>query len=67
MDRAGLTSRAITISTHTDGRIAVEVHQVARNLGGEVLWDGRVRHIYELRDGLVARMDIEKQTAVDPH
>jgi hypothetical protein len=57
----------ITISTHTDGRIAVEVHQVARNLVGEVLWDGRVRHVYELRDGLVARMDIEKQTAGDPH
>jgi ketosteroid isomerase-like protein len=41
-----------------DGRIAVEVHQVVRNLDGAVLSDGRVRHVYTFRDGLVARMDI---------
>ncbi len=57
----------VTISTRADGRIAVDVHQVARNLVGEVLWDGRVLHIYELRDGLVARMDIEEPLAPTEH
>jgi hypothetical protein len=39
--------------------VAVEVHQVVRDLRGDVLSDGRVIHVYRLRDGLVARMDIE--------
>jgi ketosteroid isomerase-like protein len=41
-----------------EGRIMVDVHQVVRDLEGEVLSDGRVRHVYRFRDGLVARMDI---------
>lgn len=44
----------------TDGRIVVNVHQVVRDLEGGVLTDGRVRHAYTFRDGLVARMDIEE-------
>jgi hypothetical protein len=31
-----------------------------RNLEGAVLSDGRVRHVYTFRDGLVERMDIEE-------
>ena len=42
-----------------DGRISVTVHKRARNLDGEVVWDARARHVYELRDGLVIRMDID--------
>jgi ketosteroid isomerase-like protein len=41
-----------------EGRIVVDVHQVVRDLEGSVLSDGRVRHVYTLRDGLVSRMDI---------
>jgi ketosteroid isomerase-like protein len=40
------------------GRIAVEVHQLVRDLDGAVVSDGLVRHVYTFRDGLVARMDI---------
>jgi hypothetical protein len=43
-----------------DGRIAVDVHQVVRDLAGEVVSDGRVRHVYTFEDGLVVRMDIEE-------
>jgi ketosteroid isomerase-like protein len=59
---AELDSRVepVTVSTEPDGRVAVEVHQLAWSLAGEVLWDNRVRHLYKLRDGLVARMDIEE-------
>ncbi len=34
------------------------MHQVVRDLDGEVLTDVMVRHVYLLRDGLVARMDV---------
>lgn len=44
------------------GRIVVDVHQVVRDLEGAVVSDGRVRHAYTFRDGLVARMDIEVDT-----
>ena len=41
-----------------DGRISVAVHIHGRNREGDVAWDDRVRHVYELRDGLISRMDI---------
>jgi hypothetical protein len=41
-------------------RVAVEVRQVVRDLDGEVVASGTVVHVYELRDGLVARMDVEE-------
>jgi ketosteroid isomerase-like protein len=42
------------------GRVEVRVHQVVRDLAGTILSDGYVRHAYTLRDGVVARMDIEE-------
>jgi ketosteroid isomerase-like protein len=42
-----------------NGVIAIDVHQVVRDPDGAPLSDGRVRHVYTFRDGLVARMDIE--------
>ena len=48
----GLTERP-------DGRIAVEVHAVVRDLDGKVQSDGRITHVYTLSDGLITRMDIE--------
>jgi ketosteroid isomerase-like protein len=44
---------------HVGGRVEVRVHQVVRGLDGSVLSDGYVQHAYTLRDGRVARMDIE--------
>ena len=49
----------VEIAPRPDGRVAVEVDQVVRDLGGEVVASGRVVHVYELRDGLVARMDVQ--------
>jgi ketosteroid isomerase-like protein len=45
-------------ATRTDGRIDVTVHQVVRNLEGEVLGDSTVHHIYRLRDGQIEHMEI---------
>jgi len=41
-----------------DGRVSVTVHQRVRDLEGNLLSEGEVRHIYELREGLITRMDI---------
>jgi hypothetical protein len=41
-------------------RVVADVHQVVRDLDGAVISDGRVRHVYTFRDGLVARMDVEE-------
>lgn len=40
------------------GHIAVQVHQVVRDLTGVVLIDTMVRHTYTIRDGVIQRMDI---------
>jgi hypothetical protein len=45
-----------------DGRIAVDVAQVVRDLDGTVLREATVRHVYTFRDGLVCRMDVEAAT-----
>jgi hypothetical protein len=47
------------IVQRADGSVAVDVHQVVRDLAGSVISDGRVVHVYELRDGLVVRMTVE--------
>lgn len=42
-----------------DGTTAVTVHQVVRDLSGELLFDGMVRHVYLVEAGLLRKMDIE--------
>jgi hypothetical protein len=49
-----------------EGRIAVDVHQVVRDLEGTVLSDGRVRHVYAFRDGFVSHMEIQEAEEADP-
>ena len=40
------------------GRTVVDVHQVVRDLAGQIKADRVVQHVYELRDGLIVRMEI---------
>jgi ketosteroid isomerase-like protein len=42
-----------------DGRIAVAVHQVVRTREGKLVADQRLRHVYTIRDGRIARMEID--------
>jgi ketosteroid isomerase-like protein len=53
------TVEPLTVATLPDGRIAVTVRQVVRDLAGQPLSDGTVVHVYRLQDGLVARMDTD--------
>jgi ketosteroid isomerase-like protein len=41
-----------------EGRVVVGVHQVVRDMDGNVVSDQAVQHVYSMRDGLVERMDI---------
>jgi hypothetical protein len=45
-------------SDDDQGRVVVDVDQVVRDLDGNVQSEGRVQHVYTLREGLIARMDI---------
>lgn len=46
-----------------DGRVAVQVRQTVRDLDGGLVNEGPVVHVYSLRDGGVARMDVEPGAA----
>ena len=51
----------LSFTERPDGSIAVDVAQTVRALdGGALIAEGRVTHVYVLRDGLVARMDVEE-------
>jgi len=41
-----------------DGRICVEVHQVVHDMGGNLLVDQIIQHVYAIRDGLIQSMEI---------
>lgn len=49
----------VSVSALADGRVAAEVNQIVRNLAGQVWSDTCERHIFTLRDGLIARLDVE--------
>jgi hypothetical protein len=49
----------IAIQERPDGNLEVTVDQKVKDLQGNALFDGIVKHIYTLEDGLLRRMDIE--------
>ena len=42
-----------------NGSLEVEVHQKVKDLQGNSMFDGTVKHIYSFEDGLINTMDIE--------
>ncbi len=52
--------RPLAIDEEPDGRLIVMVHQVVRDLDGELLTERTLEHIYRLRDGLVEHMEIRE-------
>lgn len=45
-------------TVEADGRVAVAVHQVVRDLAGTVLRESTVHHVYAFEDGLIRSMEI---------
>lgn len=52
VDPIGFTERA-------NGSLEVKVHQHVKDLQGDLLFDGLVKHIYTFQEGLIKTMDIE--------
>lgn len=48
----------VGFSDDDEGRIVVDVDQEVRDLDGALLSEQRVQHVYTVREGLIARMDI---------
>ena len=42
-----------------NGGLEVEVHQKVKDLQGNSMFDGTVKHVYTFEDGLIKTMDIE--------
>jgi ketosteroid isomerase-like protein len=49
----------LRIENDQQGLTIVEVHQVVRDLSGNILVDQILHHTYTIRNGLIERMDIE--------
>lgn len=50
----------MTFDLNQTGRVVVGVHQVARNLSGEILLDRMVEHVYTIEGGLIRTMEIRE-------
>jgi len=48
----------LAITEESGSRIRVRVHQIVRNLEGNVLSDSEVLHIFTVNSGLIAAMDL---------
>ena len=44
----------------TDGRLEVAVQQSVKDKQGKVVFEGPVKHLYTLQEGLIQQMDIEQ-------
>ena len=49
----------VEVNERQDGTLEITVHQKIKDLQGNTVFDGIVKHIYTLQDNLLRRMDIE--------
>lgn len=48
----------LEITEEAGGKVRVRVHQLVRNLRGDILSDSEVLHIFTLKNGLIAAVDL---------
>ena len=53
--------KPLAIIEEEGGKIRVRVHQLVKNLQGDVVWDGEVLHVFTVNNGLIAAMDLGDQ------
>jgi hypothetical protein len=53
----------IEVIDREGGKTDVKVHQLVKSLGGDVLSDSEVWHVYTLANGLIERMDLKESEA----
>ena len=49
-----------SIRTRPDGRLEVSVQQVVHDKQGALVFEGAVKHVYSLHEGLLQQMDMEQ-------
>jgi hypothetical protein len=49
----------IGLNMRPNGTLEVEVHQIVKDLEGNQMFNGMVKHVYTLQDKLLIKMDIE--------
>ena len=55
----------LAITEEHGGKIRVRVHQLVKNLQGDVLSDSEVLHVFTVKRGLIAAMDLGTETGTD--
>src|SRR5580704_11877475 len=50
----------IEVIDREEGKTDVKVHQLVKSLGGDVLSDSQVRHVYTIAKSLIERMDVKE-------
>lgn len=50
----------VSFQVRPEGEVAVGVHQVIKDLNGQVLSDGQITHVYTFEEGKVRKMVIEQ-------
>jgi hypothetical protein len=50
----------LEVNDHEGGITEVKVHQLVKSLGGDVLSDSEVWHVYTIANGLIERMDLKE-------
>jgi hypothetical protein len=53
----------IEVIDNEQGKTDVKVHQLVKNLNGDVLSDSEVWHVYTISNGLIDRMDLKESDA----
>ena len=53
--------KPVEFSTGPEAEVVVEVHQVVRDLNGNLLADKMVGHVFRIENGLIKRFDIRGQ------
>lgn len=51
----------VEIKERQNGTLEVTVHQIVKDLQGNLIFDGAVKHIYTIQDDLLQKMDIESE------
>ena len=49
----------VAITERPDGKVEVEVDQLVKDMQGSILFNGKVKHVYVIKDNLLYSMDIE--------
>jgi hypothetical protein len=55
----------LAMAKDSAGRVMVTVHQLVKSLQGDVLADGNVLHVFTMKNGLIAAMDLEDGSVAD--